>query len=597
MKPKILFSSIASLVLGCVSSVTAQTWNSTTTGGSWNLPGNWSGNAVPFVDEADVSLLFNVNGPTPGQTAYAVAYEAAQSATHLTVDVGNSGSNLVLNPGGGTLRLVSVNPGVVTPSITVNIGATSPHGGATALTINGGLTGTQGFSFRTDTARSPLIYMGGTNSITGGVRIDSSAMTINFHTPGALNGNALIYNQSASVLLGVRGTNNAYTWNSAVQMAAADARIVTFSHGAQTLTGVISGSANYDLNYSANSTTTGLMIVEGSNTYLGDTNINGMTLRATNDKALGGAGAATVTLTNATLQLSGGVSIEDKALTLSGAGHQAQGSLQNLDGDNRWDGGVVLGSTANPTINVTAGTLAIGGVVSGSTGLTKTGDGTLILENGANNYTGATTVSAGRLTIKGNVATGAGLTVQSGASLSGTGTIAQQVAISGRLEAGEGATGTLTITGGDVSLGADAIFSASLDSLALTNSHLDISGDLNFDLGGQTILTLQDLSPGEILAAGTQFRLATYGGSWNGGLLEYEGELLANHSLLSVGANQFEIVYDAQLGDSRHGLDLYVVQSIPEPGSMLLGIAGFMLMGYSLRRRLSPSKGDVFPLS
>ena len=61
------------------------------------------------------------------------------------------------------------------------------------------------------------------------------------------------------------------------------------------------------------------------------------------------------------------------------------------------NGGVTI--TGNHDVTVTASTLRIGTAVSGSSGFTKLGAGTLLLDGGGNNWTGTTTVSDGVLEV------------------------------------------------------------------------------------------------------------------------------------------------------------------------------------------------------
>jgi autotransporter-associated beta strand protein len=80
------------------------------------------------------------------------------------------------------------------------------------------------------------------------------------------------------------------------------------------------------------------------------------------------------------------------------------------------NGAVGLTATRQVTVQNTATTLSVGGIISGSGfGLTKAGDGTLELR-GANTYNGATAVTAGTLALTGGSQASA-ITVQSGAKL------------------------------------------------------------------------------------------------------------------------------------------------------------------------------------
>jgi autotransporter-associated beta strand protein len=102
--------------------------------------------------------------------------------------------------------------------------------------------------------------------------------------------------------------------------------------------------------------------------------------------------------------------------------------------------------------DVTSGrTLALGGVVSGSAGVTKQGAGTAILSN-ANGYTGGTAISAGTLQLSGSGtlgAAGASVAVSSGALLDLNGT-SQSIAFTAGTGAGTVAnnagSGTSTLT-------------------------------------------------------------------------------------------------------------------------------------------------------
>jgi autotransporter-associated beta strand protein len=119
---------------------------------------------------------------------------------------------------------------------------------------------------------------------------------------------------------------------------------------------------------------------------------------------------------------------------------------------------VALGSSVRQ-LTVSANTLTIGGVMSGTSGgITKLGAGTLTL-SGANTYTGATTVSAGTLDLSG--AAGA-LTTTSEVNING---------------------GTLLLSGSE----ANRINNAATISLGAAGSTLQLSGAVTETLGAMTL--------------------------------------------------------------------------------------------------------------
>lgn len=81
------------------------------------------------------------------------------------------------------------------------------------------------------------------------------------------------------------------------------------------------------------------------------------------------------------------------AIALDAGGVTANKLTFNISGYSLVTGPLTLNGTT-PTITVGTGTATISSVISGSTGLTKTGDGTLMM-NGTNSYTGGTTISQG----------------------------------------------------------------------------------------------------------------------------------------------------------------------------------------------------------
>jgi autotransporter-associated beta strand protein len=150
-----------------------------------------------------------------------------------------------------------------------------------------------------------------------------------------------------------------------------------------TVAQVISGAG------SLTKTGAGMLVLTGTNTYSGGTNINGGTLAINGDAALG-ASSGGLSLDGGTLQILNDVS-SARAITLN--------SLGGIFDTNSYE-------------------MSLSGVISGVGSLMKNGSGTLTL-SGANSYTGGTIVNAGTLAVGGNAvlpSVGA-VTVNSGGEL------------------------------------------------------------------------------------------------------------------------------------------------------------------------------------
>jgi autotransporter-associated beta strand protein len=167
----------------------------------------------------------------------------------------------------------------------------------------------------------------------------------------------------------------------------------------------------------------GTLLFSGPNSYLGQTLVTTGILEVTDSQALGALGGdGTFVTAGATLQLANNLLVQGKTLEITGAGVNGKGALENLSGNNTWQGTIIL--NGNAVIGVDSGTtLAANRSITESVGfssLTKVGGGTLILSGGTgfdNNYTGTTTVADGLVQLNksgGAVAIPAGLIVGDG---------------------------------------------------------------------------------------------------------------------------------------------------------------------------------------
>ncbi|HYG74282.1 MAG TPA: autotransporter-associated beta strand repeat-containing protein [Planctomycetota bacterium] len=166
------------------------------------------------------------------------------------------------------------------------------------------------------------------------------------------------------------------------------------------LTGILSGGGGVVKNGN------GKASLSGANTFSGSLNIDGGTLAAQSNDALGDVIATTFVSAGATLELMGNISIGAEPLNLNGNGGGA-GALVNVSGNNTFGGPITL--AANTLIGVnSASTLTLGGTINGAFDLTINNPGTLTLGGSIGggsslksftmNGTGTTTLSGGGIT-------------------------------------------------------------------------------------------------------------------------------------------------------------------------------------------------------
>ena len=278
------------------------------------------------------------------------------------------------------------------------------------------------------------------------------------------------------------------------------------------LAGNISGSAGGIVKLGSNT-----LILSGSNSFTGTTQINQGVLRLNSANAVPGGIGASGGLSN--ININGGVIglgagdftralnntastvqfggnggwaafVLDRVVNLGGLG--APASVNWTTANTGLNSKILILShpTAtnmvdfqNPldmvavarTVQVDNGTAPIDGKLSGnitgiaSGNLSKTGLGTLLL-TGTNNYVGTTTVSAGTLLVNGNNNGGAAATVSvsSGAALGGTGTVSGAVTVT---------------TGGSINLRDSAVGNLNLGSSLTLSGSAAAPNNLYFDLG------------------------------------------------------------------------------------------------------------------
>lgn len=122
----------------------------------------------------------------------------------------------------------------------------------------------------------------------------------------------------------------------------------------------------------------GELEVTSSNNFTGPVTVNGGVLTVGDDHALGSTASAVNINNDATLDLyqpfSVGVCVTNKPLNLNST-NVLRGAIRASSGAHCWDGNIMLSRTA--IVNVASSNLSLGGIISGSGGITKIGVGSL----------------------------------------------------------------------------------------------------------------------------------------------------------------------------------------------------------------------------
>ncbi len=360
------------------------TFNNSAISGSGSLTKQGSG-----------ALLLNVANTYTGATtisagsvklgvAAAIPAASALTINGSTLDINGLDvtlSNLAGSATGNVINSVSGNK-IVTVNSTGNttfsgvIAGNGVGGGTIALTKIG----------------SSTLTLAGANTYSGGTTISAGTLAIsadnNLGTaPSSVTPGSLVVSGGAVLSVSTSMTLNA---NRGLAIGPSGATAASITVGtAQTLiyNGIIanSGGATGGL---TKSSSTGILILGGANTYVGDTTISGGALQVTNASAIpSGAGKGNVSIAAAN---SGQLDLNGNAITVNGL--TGAGSVRsNIAGA----ASITIG--ANDQTSAFTGTI-INGFASSVVSVGKTGTGTLTL-SGTNLYTGTTTISGGILSI------------------------------------------------------------------------------------------------------------------------------------------------------------------------------------------------------
>lgn len=541
----------------------------------------------------------SVPGPVNGQTFNGTTVKAGSSIVN---QVRSPGGTMLLTLGaitretGGTAAFSANGSGSSGIAATGTNTASGIIGGwATYLTINGGATNTN----TTDWA----IYSGGkivalaagsytnTAATTAATNLDLTAsVTLNANvtlgsvrfnnaiaTPTlTLNGAHTVGSGGILVTGNVGANATRITGGSITSGNGQDLVIIqnnTNAAGALTIDAEITG--NVGLTKSGG----GQLILTGTNTYTGDTYLNGGVTSISSNANLGSVAAG------GALHLNGGTLSTTASVSLDNAGANVRGIVLETNGG---------------TLDVASGqTLTVRGAVSGEGALNITGGGTVLIAGTASTHTGATTVTAGNLQAGaagvGQTGPGAVALNGAGAVLSGSGSLQGPVTVtSGVIRAGDtGGSAVGTLTTGDLiftpatsTTVAEFQLTGSTSAGTLASDRLNINGSLTLN-GNSNILvdgtgytpTLGDsfvlLDWTTVLDPGTTSTFSTGTSYRTGANIGNEGNLdLPDLSSYGLG-------WDILNFSGSGSLTIVVV---PEPGRMLLALIGLAALGCRRRR-------------
>jgi autotransporter-associated beta strand protein len=515
-----------------------------TTPALWTLGNNGvSGNILTLAGTTPNLQVDAATTPT-GDTADVPAANAYPATLDLTL----AGSSGFRKTGVGTLLIAR--PATISGPLTITKGIVEVGAGGAfspssvtistsqQLRVSGGAFSTAGDVTWTSGTGTGIIVSGGTASFqrilpsnvrNSFVRVTGGTMTateITFPRSGDSESQAIaagILISGGDTTVGTVGLGTADSWGA-----------MTVSNGRMTVTGPLS------VGYQKTSTRGGVVVVSGGELNVLDASATGGMILARNPggsnantnnvarftmtggvsniarltlgyDASSSAGSATVSLTNAELNLGAGGLVKNGGSGLASSVTLNSGTLGAFAG---WSTTHSINLAGTPATLALRGASATGaafdftlaGPLTGTGGFSKSGAGTVRL-TAANTFTGDVVVTAGPLVVDGGVASGGAFAIAAGGTLRGTGTINRQLTLQPGGTIAPGGTTLGTLTAGALIWNASGRLAVNLGATG-TSDRLALTGALMKGTSGSFEIAF---TPGSGFAPGNTYTIATFG--------------------------------------------------------------------------------------
>ena len=405
-------------------------------------------------------------------TVTAAGGVSVASGTIFNIGASNFNASAPVMLAGGTLKstgTATVNPAIV---MTANSDLAASGG---VMTLAGAISGD--FTLRTFSAGT--FRFASTASSFARLQLASGTATLagNNTLPPAID----IFNSASLNLNGFSQSIDFYASSGSTQNTGAAATLTigvagsSSTFGSPNYAGPISGPINLIIAAGAGQT-----LSSNTSSFAGTTDVLGG-LAVTGVNALGAVGAGNTTAIAATgvLDLRNVAYAGLEGITVNG------GTLRVSTGVSSFPGTVTLNTSA-ATLQVSGSELSLNGVVSGSQGFSKTGNGILYLTQ-ANNYVGPVVINSGSVLVTGSTHAASTVSVAIGGTLGGTGTVNGAVSVASGGTLAPGVTiGTLRTA--NLSLATGGNFAAGITGATVDTQYdqLIVNGSVN--VGGANLV-------------------------------------------------------------------------------------------------------------